>query len=253
LLTRLEMSCPHCRKPVEEASLGSAVTVGPQNIRERVADDDWPASDLYYGSPLVSIARFANAAEAGFFADEIQSRLNVPAELTFDENFDAVNGYWSTWFVLSVPDSATEAAKAALRELLLATDADDIAQHREGRRRHSVAWGMGVAAIDDTQLLYGDMPAATGGFKPARRPSEPADDAGIHWGPIVLALTAGSVAFWVARKIYEHPPAGPRPIPAGQQNDHIWKKPHIWKELGHRPHPELGLDLPPEFQEFPKG
>src|SRR3972149_10277819 len=61
-------------------------------------------------APLVRIARFQSAAEAGYFADALRRAEKVPAEVAVDEEREAMHGSWSVRFTLLVPEPWAEFA-----------------------------------------------------------------------------------------------------------------------------------------------
>lgn len=75
-------------------------------------------------SGLQAIARFRNAAEAGFFLDELTRRMDITAEIAPQEQFDAVHASWSTDFVLLVPAKSALTAAQCLQELVEQTAAE---------------------------------------------------------------------------------------------------------------------------------
>lgn len=189
--TRLEYlhdSCPRCLRPL----------TAPQ----RGALDDVETSQQ---GPLRTIARFANAAEAGFFAHALQSIEEVPATIRAEENFDAISGYWSTRFLLDVPEPLAESAAKALQALIDRSETEDIVD----------ALGPGADRWDADQLTSPRFQ-----FEEDR---QPLPGGGFRWGPIVLTLAAGSLAF-VGLRALQQPAAKPRDVPAGRRQE-------LWDEL----------------------
>ncbi len=72
-----------------------------------------------------AIARFLNAAEAGYFAHELKLLKNIPVTLSAEENLDALSGHQATGFVLSVPQIWAEPAARTLTELVQQTESED--------------------------------------------------------------------------------------------------------------------------------
>lgn len=95
-------TCPHC-----------AAAIAIPSDAEKTAQSDGNESE-----DTQAIARFRNAAEAGFFLDELTRRLPITAEIAPRENFDAIHASWSTDFVLLVPRESAQAAAECLRELV---------------------------------------------------------------------------------------------------------------------------------------
>lgn len=165
--------------------------------------------DAATDGPLEIIARFGSAAEAGYFAHELLHTEAIPVRLTSDESFDALRGFWSTRYVLAVPVDKATSAKLALSDLVEATRNDD------GFESHETG---SLAATPEPPTKYSQ--ARSQGFDdPEIFDRDRYDDRGVNWVPIVLTLTAGSLAFWVARKAQEPPPERP---PVGQQDADLW-------------------------------
>ena len=176
---------------------------GARNHRLMPADSgivDVRAMDEDSGGPLRAVARFASAAEAGYFAHELQSRLQIPVRLQSEDDFDALSGHWSNRLLLLVPESEASTAASALQEL--------VHDNQEDESPH----GNLLAALRDS----GPWSMAAGlDVAPGAR-----SDSGINWVPIILTLAAGSAAFWGVRKLQE---AGPPPPPIGLQ-EKLWKR-----------------------------
>ena len=152
-----------------------------------------------------TIARFANAAEAGFFAHALQSIEEIPATIRAEENFDAISGYWSTRFLLEVPQPVAESAARSLQSLIDRSENEDIVDSLGPALEH---WDYDPLA--SPRFQFDDAPP------PVPRP-------GFRWGPIVLTLAAGSLAFVGLRAL--HQAANPRrDAPVGRQKD-------LWEEL----------------------
>jgi hypothetical protein len=106
--------CPHCQAALPAASDEAASAITEEGPEETQA-----------------IARFRNAAEAGFFLDELTRRLQISAEIAPRENFDAIHASWSTDFVLHVPRESALAAAQCLQEL--------VEQSAEGKEEDAAA------------------------------------------------------------------------------------------------------------------
>lgn len=168
--------------------------------RDDAANVD-PGDASLSGEPTVQVARFNNAAEAGFFADELQDRLQIPVRLRVEENFDALTGYWANRIVLLVPESAGPAAAALLREVL---------EETEGEEDPTVAAAGHSPEIDSWSGAGGD-------------PAESVPpQSGINWVPIVLTLAAGSAAIWGVRKLNEAPKPNAGPVPVNGREGELW-------------------------------
>ena len=152
------------------------------------------------------IARFLNAAEAGYFAHELKLLRNIPVKLQAEDDFDAVSGHWSTRFVLSVPGPWAERAALTLQELVRQTEAEDSLPE------------LAASALEREAFLEADSrpfdPFAEGPlFSPQNQ---------VNWVPIVVTLAAGSMAIWGIKKLWE--PARPLPAaaPAKAPRDVLW-------------------------------
>lgn len=151
--------------------------------------------------PLRSIARFANAAEAGFFAHTLMFAEEVPATIRAEDNFDAVSGYWSTRYHLEVPERLAATAARTLQSLVERSEREDFVEsltRRDARREDD--------GVHSTQF---DGFEREGGVRPRD---------GIRWGPIVITLAAGSLAFFGLRALKPRADA-----PPGRQQD-LWEQ-----------------------------
>jgi len=190
LIAGQPVNCPECLAAFEDPS----VDLWPETGEHDYLDE----SDRTSNELVVTIARFPNVAEAGFFAHELMHRESLPVQLSVDESFDASGGYWSTRFLLSVPESRAESAAAILQQMIEQTATD--------------AW-----EPDDSDYNLGV--AAAGSFRSAQ--SSSAEDGSIHWLPIVITLAAGSFVLWGARKFQEVPQR--RGVaPAGREHGDLW-------------------------------
>ena len=176
--------------------------------------DAWPDSadlDATLDETAVTIARFPNIAEAGFFAHELMHQESVPVQLSVDESFDAGGGYWNTRYLLSVPESYAESAAAVLQQLIEQTSND--------------GW-----EADDAYSA-----AASNVLERAGATYASAENEGsIHWLPIVITLAAGSFVFWGARKLQEAP-ARRGMAPVGREHQ------DLWEDLSHHSRPWVQL------------
>ena len=93
---------------------------------------------------LTAIARFNNAAEAGYFAHEMHTEAGITARVMTEDDFDAVGGVWSTRFLLVVPRDQAGPALAVLRHQL--EEPDDMTDSRPSGQRWSVASAQSAAA-----------------------------------------------------------------------------------------------------------
>jgi hypothetical protein len=159
--------CPHCRIEIH-TSQAEATTCS-------VCGGSLQAT----GAPRwTSIARLANLAETGYFADLLQGD-GVPTNVVHHSQFDAVEGTWRSLYVLQVPEGrAPEAAESLKRELDLSDEAP-------------------------TEAWQGES------WRPASGEHAPS---GVSvWKPVALMLVASGLAYYAGRSGWERPPvARPR-------------------------------------------
>lgn len=154
---------------------------------------------------MAAIARFQNAAEAGYFALELKLHQNIPVTVKAEEDFDAVSGRWSTGFVLSVPRRFAEKAALTLSELVRQTESDDDLP--------------AIPASVEREPLHADPGEP---FDPLTRDDDFAYPNTINWVPIVVSLAAGSLVIWGVKKLWE--PARPQAAaPAKAHKDQLWE------------------------------
>ncbi|MGH7202739.1 MAG: hypothetical protein ACREJB_19190 [Planctomycetaceae bacterium] len=172
--------CSTCARP---QPLGQELSGGGETFEDDGADP----------RPLSAIARFTNAAEAGYFAHELAEATGARVLTHFDEHFDALSGYWSTRYVLAAAKEEAARVTAALRAMLDDSGGDE--------RVHVGPSAAPVAVRRDAPPTSMDERFA------------PREESGVNWVPIVLTLTAGSVVFWGIKALNEQ--AGPRKPVAG--------------------------------------
>ena len=80
---------------------------------EAVAETEAPVL-----GPQAALARFRFAADAGYFADELQARFSIRATVQLEENFDATTGQSLVAFVLAVSPELADEAIPRLRQLI---------------------------------------------------------------------------------------------------------------------------------------
>jgi hypothetical protein len=200
--------CPHCGRRASAldrfCSTCSTPLAAEQDHRE-LPDDASEASFDFDDASLAPIARFLNAAEAGYFAHELRLRERVPVFMTAEESFDAVAGYWTTRFLLCVPQESAPRTAEVLQQLVNESESDDVASAPRAQAGHD-AWHAAAEPV-----LSGPSPT----LGEAREPL------GVGWVPLVLTLAAGSAAFWGVR-----PDAPPRPpaAPAKRQEVDQWNR-----------------------------
>jgi len=190
---------------------------------------------------MVTVARFANAAEAGYFAEELSHHSGIRTLLRSDKTFNALSGYWSQRFDLRVPQADVDKAEASLRRLIGQTgDGETLSEDRAA----------GIAPHDDSLLPYERFEIES--VRPERLP----EGSGIHWIPIVLTLTVGTVAFWAARRIHNgvghERPAAPAELSTSELWDRLSAAPQPWRQTmpGGRGVRELRFDSRRQRVEF---
>jgi hypothetical protein len=144
------------------------------------------------------VARFGNAAEAGYFADELQHVLGCEPRIDVRDDFDAVHACWHTRYSMSVPAALAEHAHAQLHQML------------EGEWEQLESAGRSAAAGRNS---FGLAPGE-------QRESGAAGHSGVNWVPIMLTLAAGSFVIWAGNK-KAHPPRRPPAPRDGQRFDLI--------------------------------
>jgi hypothetical protein len=172
--------CPRCGARLAPVTL-------PALPRE--ADDaaDW-----------LTVARFGNAAEAGYFADELHQLLGCEPRIDVRDDFDAIHACWHTRYSLSLPAALADHARAQLN-LMLDGEWDQL--EAAGRSRSADRNPFGILAADE-------------------RPVVSTVPSGVNWVPIMLTLAAGSLVIWAGNK-KAHPPRRPPAPRDGQRLDLI--------------------------------
>lgn len=166
------MRCPHCgwttRSGIEcDRCTASLVHAGAQPARPE--DGEFVET----GFTWATVARFGNAAEAGYFAHELAPLLNFEPRIEYQDDFDAIGGAWRTRYLLAVPDRLAEQARRHLATML------------DGNWEH-----------DPSQPFSDDTFDEPGSGKRTHLPQSR-----INWVPIMLTLAAGSAVLWAGRKI----------------------------------------------------
>lgn len=209
-----EVRRPHRRDRFDrEASLKMAAV---DSFIDNPPNDDSDA-------PLVRIARFRNAAEAGYFADALRRAEQIPTEVAVDEEREAMHGSWSVRFALLVPEPRAESAALALKRLISETndewsEPEDFPEQEFPEQEPApfdACRDAAVArAVDDTEAAF--------------------EPAGVNWVPIVITLAFGSAAFVSARKVIEAPRAQPVGAPIGARHETLWDEmsddPTPWRQ-----------------------
>ena len=198
LLRERQVFCPGCSNDVgvddhrrirysDDVEAGTIAAVDHRR-EEAVGNDELDTSDM------TVIARFQNAAEAGYFAHELGRREDIPVTVTLSEEFDGVHGYWTTRFQLVVPDAYAERAAGRLERLVRESEGDE------------------PLAADDLEHGSGAIAPATA-FNPSTESlsSGGMESSVVNWVPIVLTLTAGSAAILGIGQL-DHGPRARQPV-----------------------------------------
>ena len=123
--------------------------------------------DPLQDAELVTVARFKSAAEAGFFADQLESVGSIRAVLTSVDDFNAMAGHWGEIVHLRVAAEDAKHAAATLRSLLAESSDEDEPTVPAARSDHS----------------------------------EEASAASPNWLPMVLAFAAGSASLFAIQAL----------------------------------------------------
>ncbi|MEX0701665.1 MAG: hypothetical protein WD069_06165 [Planctomycetales bacterium] len=199
--------CPRCGRPLRAGDpLACRCEVEVASSEPRSAGQGDPA-DLEPGGPLAAIARFRSIAEAGFFADEL-GRLEIPATVRAEDQFDALRGHWNASFLLLVPAVHHATGGRALQDLIRRSEvdpSDDEPARDSGWRDDPAAQDWSEARLDP-RLDF--------------EPGADRSSAGLPWVPVVLALTAGSVIAWGLRHFpLQAAPQRPAPLTERDWNE----------------------------------
>ena len=183
-----------------------AICSDPLRSRQELPQDDicngvWD-SDVEESTwgPMIPIARFNNAAEAGFFAYELQAAEDVPVRMAAEDDFNALGGQWSTRYMLLAPEDHAQTAALALKELVEQSEGDELMEPHSTLARRAAFIGDPVS---------GPMADAAGRNV-------------LHWLPIVLTLAAGSAALIGMRKLHDRPKAN-LPVPPVGRHVELWR------------------------------
>jgi hypothetical protein len=189
--------CPHCGFTAERGSECPRcfAELAPEQRTAPLAGAD-PAVDP---GAWVTVARFGNAAEAGYFSHELLRALECEPRLEWKDDFDGVHGFWRTSYELAVPESYAERAAACLRDML------------DG------AWD--DAPLSDPSATLDRDASDTLPGEPRSIAAAGTAPSGINWVPIVLTLAAGSFVLWAGKKMHvQRRPA----VPREQQRFDLW-------------------------------
>lgn len=193
-----QVFCPACSNDVSVAADHRSAPVGDETAVAAIAssEDDPRAVDVECldNSNMAVVARFQNAAEAGYFAHELGRREEMPVTVALAEDYDGIHGYWSARFHLLVADACAERARSALERLVAESETDEL-NAREDVHADCGA-PIGISPFDP--IGRSTMTSGTG-------------SGAVNWVPIVLTLTAGSAAFWGLRQM-DHAPRLRQPV-----------------------------------------
>ncbi|MCH7686794.1 MAG: hypothetical protein IH899_08955 [Planctomycetes bacterium] len=205
------LRCPHCRErlidhpefcPNCSGRLTEAV-FEENNFR---TGTEFEIGEDVLDEAIVSVARFHNAAEAGYFSHELMLAEEIPSMVKIDEHFDALSGRWSTRFLLLVPERFAENAAVSLQRLVEQSNSEDSIEE-ETRKTFRVT--------SEEMEQFGDE---------IKFDRYPAVGSGVNWVPIVLTLAAGSAAFWGVRKFQDQPQPHANAAPVGARQSDLWER-----------------------------
>jgi hypothetical protein len=155
---------------------------------------------------IVSVARFHNAAEAGYFSHELMLAEEISSMVKIDEHFDALSGRWATRFLLLVPERLAKHAAVSLQRLVEKSNSEESIEE-EARKTFRVT-------SEEMEQFGGEMESdryATVG-------------SGVNWIPIMLTLAAGSAAFCGVRKFQDRPQPHANAAPVGARQQDLWER-----------------------------
>ena len=203
--------CPHCRerfvghpKFCPDCSGRLTETVFDENNFQ--TETEFEIGEDVLDEAIVSVARFHNAAEAGFFSHELMLAEEIPSMVKMDEHFDALSGRWSTCFLLLVPERFRDHATVSLKRLVEQSNSE------ESLEEETLKTFRGTSEERDQ---FGDE---------LEFDRYPAVGSGVNWVPIVLTLAAGSAAFWGAKRIQDRPQPHANAAPAGARQQDLWER-----------------------------
>ncbi|WP_166829223.1 hypothetical protein [Thalassoroseus pseudoceratinae] len=175
------------------------------------------SKDQPIGEDQRAIARFTNAADAGFFAHELSLTTNVPIDVRCEDDYDAVSGHWSIRFLLCGPAKEASQLSRTLQKLIEQSADDEPTSLRTPPVRNIPA---------DQPISLSSRPVRF-----AKPDTEGAEfwledrEPGVNWLPIVLTLAAGSLVFWGWKKLQE-----PQKVPAANPRGNILDE-TLWERL----------------------
>lgn len=167
-------ACPSCGREDQQTEVSNS-----PNAEVELQDS--------LGQKMVAVARFSNAAEAGYFAAELQHAEQIETKLSEDSQFDAVTGGWRQNYLLFVAEDHSELASQFLYHTESETDEPNYVQEE----------------FPDVHV----SPAV-----------------GVNWVPIILTtLAAGSVAYWGIKRVEQQPAPPVLKNDLGLHKDDLWK------------------------------
>ena len=98
----------------------SCNSCGSEDNADAVAETEAP--DL---GPQAALAGFGSAADAGYFADELQAQFGITANVSLQESYEATTGQSVMAYVLSVSPELADETLPKLRQLVEAAQAGD--------------------------------------------------------------------------------------------------------------------------------
>jgi|GEM_PF-1255092 len=201
-------SCPRCSReltPPRDASGGFG------DPFPGISESPWEPGD----EPLRAIARFPNAAEAGFFAHALQATDDIPVTLRAEEDYNAVSGYWSTRYLLEVPERVAASAYRSLESLIDRSETEDVlASAATGGH-----WEICERSPSERSQGFSEIPGIFTA-NASHRDDELRPLPGINWGPLVLSFAAGSLALFGLQSL--QPAIKPRVEAAGGRQQELW-------------------------------
>ncbi len=232
--------CPSCNRQFSDSDVQCPVCGHP-------GDEALESEDR---QRLVRIARFTNAAEAGYFAHELAVHHAISTKIIAEENFDALNGYWSTRYALAVTEIVADTARTALKEFVEQLEADEFDDIDDDF--NPIAGADPSSDVNFRTLGYDRTPEFNDELSETR--DLMMEESGVNWIPVVLTLAAGSVAFWAARRIHEQPQPAVLAAPAGPHTEDLWDflahEETPWVQELHNGVGMRELDFDPQHQLF---